>query len=146
MLLEENRGNLIIFLKGGICVGGYGSDWCLMRNFCRQRDNNRCRRCGSDQEITVHHIIPRKVNGGSNQLENLIVLCHQCHEEFNMYHDIEIDDWGKIEEIVKEYIKKFIQFCPPDKKRVSKLIDTFLIRLNPNINRKEIEELCEEYV
>ncbi|HEX6749068.1 MAG TPA: HNH endonuclease [Longimicrobium sp.] len=45
-----------------------------------QQCDSRCAFCG-DQEISVldiHHIIPRR-DGGSNDLENLLVACKNCH-------------------------------------------------------------------
>ena len=37
-----------------------------------------CERCGSKDELEVHHIIPLKL-GGSNELSNLRTLCMPCH-------------------------------------------------------------------
>jgi len=66
----------------------YSSEWDNISKDVRDRDGNRCRRCGiSEQELksngsrlTVHHIIPRK-KGGSNWPSNLISLCIACHRE-----------------------------------------------------------------
>lgn len=45
------------------------------------RDMFKCRICGFDQVIEVHHIQPRKRNGGGglDTLENLITLCPNHH-------------------------------------------------------------------
>lgn len=37
-----------------------------------------CSRCGSVQNLEAHHIRPLH-SGGSNELSNLITLCHDCH-------------------------------------------------------------------
>jgi HNH endonuclease len=37
-----------------------------------------CMICGFDVVVTVHHIIPRRL-GGTNELENLVVLCPNHH-------------------------------------------------------------------
>lgn len=45
-----------------------------------RRDSHTCQRCGStDNQLDVHHIIPRR-DGGSDDLENLKTLCsYICH-------------------------------------------------------------------
>lgn len=45
-----------------------------------QRDGRRCVICGSSREIEVDHIIPVS-RGGSHQLDNLRVLCGECHRK-----------------------------------------------------------------
>lgn len=47
-----------------------------------------CNRCGSTQEIEVHHI---DENRNNNKLSNLEVLCKQCHRN----HHIVRDDLGR---------------------------------------------------
>lgn len=42
------------------------------------RDERRCRICGHDKGLHVHHIRAR-VKGGDNDLRNLISLCPSCH-------------------------------------------------------------------
>lgn len=45
------------------------------------RDNYTCQNCKGkhkDSKLEVHHIIYRS-NGGSDEEENLITLCHTCH-------------------------------------------------------------------
>jgi 5-methylcytosine-specific restriction endonuclease McrA len=37
-----------------------------------------CSRCGNTKELEAHHIRALK-SGGSNELSNLITLCHDCH-------------------------------------------------------------------
>ena len=44
-----------------------------------ERDGNRCRRCGTGENLTLHHIKLRK-DGGKNVAENLITLCRPCHD------------------------------------------------------------------
>jgi 5-methylcytosine-specific restriction endonuclease McrA len=52
------------------------------RRVALERDNHRCRKCGSlDREtLTVHHLVPRS-KGGLDSPENLITLCDTCHQE-----------------------------------------------------------------
>lgn len=42
-----------------------------------ERDG-KCRDCGSTENLTVHHLIPRS-QSGTNKLCNLITLCRTCH-------------------------------------------------------------------
>jgi 5-methylcytosine-specific restriction endonuclease McrA len=43
-----------------------------------QRDGAKCRLCGFDVVMHVHHII-HKARGGNNDLDNLITLCPNHH-------------------------------------------------------------------
>lgn len=40
--------------------------------------NNQCAICGRNDILEYHHIIP-KANGGSDNYDNLILLCACCH-------------------------------------------------------------------
>jgi 5-methylcytosine-specific restriction endonuclease McrA len=44
------------------------------------RDGHRCTRCGSPEGLEVHHVIAA-ADGGATTMENLIVLCGDCHRE-----------------------------------------------------------------
>jgi predicted restriction endonuclease len=46
-----------------------------------QRDGAKCKICGFDVLVEVHHIKPRRRNGGggTNDLSNLITLCPNHH-------------------------------------------------------------------
>ena len=45
-----------------------------------RRDKRRCVRCGVRKRLEVHHITPRREGGGLN-LQNLVTLCSDCHDE-----------------------------------------------------------------
>jgi 5-methylcytosine-specific restriction endonuclease McrA len=47
------------------------------RKIVKQRDIC-CQLCASDTELQVHHIVWRAF-GGTNEPENLILLCPTCH-------------------------------------------------------------------
>ena len=52
-----------------------------VKAFVRWRDGNICQQCkgkSGDRKIEVHHI-RRRADGGSDNPENLICLCHDCH-------------------------------------------------------------------
>lgn len=40
-----------------------------------------CLRCGITTSLEVHHIKPR-IFGGTNEANNLMLLCHKCHYEY----------------------------------------------------------------
>ncbi|MBX0284737.1 HNH endonuclease [Halomicroarcula sp. F28] len=42
------------------------------------RNNGKCVKCNTDENIAVHHIIPYS-QGGQDEVENLTTLCHTCH-------------------------------------------------------------------
>ena len=49
-----------------------------LKDVIRSRDNHRCYICSKNNDLHVHHIIPR-VNGGTHHPDNLITLCSGCH-------------------------------------------------------------------
>jgi len=44
-----------------------------------KRAKNRCERCWSEKDLEFHHITP-VVYEGKSDLENCLVLCHNCHD------------------------------------------------------------------
>jgi 5-methylcytosine-specific restriction endonuclease McrA len=44
-----------------------------------ERDSWRCQICGRSQQLQVHHQELRS-HSGSDTEENLITLCHACHQ------------------------------------------------------------------
>jgi len=53
-----------------------------------KRDGFHCAVCGSIRNIQIHHVFP-KLRGGEDTFTNLVVLCSQCHsqwEENFRYH------------------------------------------------------------
>jgi 5-methylcytosine-specific restriction endonuclease McrA len=51
-------------------------EWLASRIF--HRDNGRCRKCGSTQQLQIDHIIPVS-RGGATTEENLQLLCRDCN-------------------------------------------------------------------
>ena len=78
----------------------YGPNWAKQRNAARARDGYRCQGCGLPEPdghtLDIHHRIPFRafiaeasLRGGlppdqawqaANVLENLVTLCHACHQ------------------------------------------------------------------
>lgn len=76
--------------KGGDYPEYYGPNWREQKRKTWKRDNDICQQCGASakelgKKPDVHHIIPFREFGISrykdaNRLENLILLCHSCHQ------------------------------------------------------------------
>lgn len=52
-----------------------------LRSFIYHRDNSVCQECNLTFELwesQIHHIVPVS-NGGNDSVENLILLCKNCH-------------------------------------------------------------------
>ena len=56
----------------------YPPDWEDRKRKALIREDNRCQNCGGNDFLHIHHHIPLS-RGGTNQLENLEVLCESCH-------------------------------------------------------------------
>jgi group II intron reverse transcriptase/maturase len=59
--------------------------WTKQRARAMRRDKGTCQHCGIDcKTMDVHHIIPRE-QGGTDDLDNLITLCRECHSKTSSY-------------------------------------------------------------
>jgi 5-methylcytosine-specific restriction endonuclease McrA len=56
-----------------------GKAWRKARIVVLDRDKHVCRACGSKHGLDVHHVVMRSL-GGSDEPENLIALCRECHQ------------------------------------------------------------------
>jgi 5-methylcytosine-specific restriction endonuclease McrA len=75
-------------------------EWRLIRRTILERDKHECFRCRkhsiNGKGLSVHHIIPRD-EGGSNDYNNLITLCHDCHDL------VEVENLRSLAEIVGSF-------------------------------------------
>jgi len=73
---------LCVMKKATIFTNGLTlTEWETLSNQIKKRDGFRCRaQCGCTALLTVHHIIPRDENG-TNDPNNLVTLCADCHNE-----------------------------------------------------------------
>jgi 5-methylcytosine-specific restriction endonuclease McrA len=53
--------------------------WYAIRKWAMQRAGNKCERCGSTFNLSVHHLTYN--NLGKEHPEDLKVLCQSCHEK-----------------------------------------------------------------
>ncbi|MBQ9773598.1 MAG: topoisomerase DNA-binding C4 zinc finger domain-containing protein [Clostridia bacterium] len=51
-----------------------------MRFAIYERDDNCCRKCGSEYDLEIDHIVPIS-KGGKSTYQNLQTLCHKCNVE-----------------------------------------------------------------
>ncbi len=56
--------------------------WNEIRQEVFKKYGYKCSKCGSCNNIEVHHKIPLS-KGGTNNIKNLIPLCHDCHEKIH---------------------------------------------------------------
>lgn len=52
----------------------------LTRKNILKRDRHRCQYCGSIQDLTIDHIVPRS-RGGEESWENLVTACNRCNNK-----------------------------------------------------------------
>lgn len=87
-----------------------------------------CERCGGDDTLTIHHIMPRSVRT-ENTIENTAVLCRPCHNEVEfVYGMIRVDGElheSEYEKIYSAWMKapsttKFLKGYFDEKKRSEK--------------------------
>lgn len=61
--------------------------WQNIRQAVLKRDNFRCRLCGSNYNLQVHHINGRYRFKEETALHSLITLCDRCHETIHKYYN-----------------------------------------------------------
>lgn len=71
----------------------------------KERDEFKCRICGSTLDINAHHMLPKEFKG-SNDVSNLITLCRECHAA--MHPETQLTFFEKIFEKFRSFIYKFI--------------------------------------
>jgi len=63
----------------------YPQDWNQIRREVYRKDNWACKRCGAkNTKLYAHHLIPL-IEGGSNELKNLVSLCEECHKDMHFH-------------------------------------------------------------
>ncbi len=58
------------------------------------RDGNKCKICGRNSHLTVHHKLPVS-RGGKGTLQNCVCWCMYCHREYHKKWNLTTsDDYG----------------------------------------------------
>jgi Restriction endonuclease len=73
-----------------------------LRQRARSADNHRCVRCGTEEDLQIHHIIPYE-DGGVDSLENLITLCGDCH------WDAHGETWSEVDYDSKDEFEEWLE-------------------------------------
>lgn len=55
-------------------------EWRALHKTVAERDGKRCRNCGVERGLDLHHVIFRSL-GGKDVAENLVLLCARCHQD-----------------------------------------------------------------
>lgn len=55
--------------------------WKSIAETVKDRDGNKCKRCGSNKRLHVHHLSYQHHGDELNHLEDLVTLCRTCHKE-----------------------------------------------------------------
>lgn len=86
-------------------------EWRKLRRDCFARDNWRCLRCDKrfrSEALNAHHMTPR-LDGGVDDLTNLVSLCNECHDF------VEISGFRNRAEIIGSYEKPATEKPEPPK-------------------------------
>lgn len=64
--------------NGDAFYDGNISNSTYLKIFLIDERGANCEECGSDGKLIVHHILPVSM-AGSDDFDNLLLLCHECH-------------------------------------------------------------------
>ena len=81
----------------------------MWRQKIKDKWDNQCAYCGSDEHLTIDHVVPR-AKGGTDFTRNVVCACHECNQDkahtpmedwylsqefFNMARYNRINEWIK---------------------------------------------------
>ena len=94
---------LNITTRDGCTLNG---SWQATRKKYLEFMGRKCRCCGYEKNIEVHHILPRHVRPDLTlEINNLIALCKHCH--FHVGHLNNYHNYNETIETVAEYVKNY---------------------------------------
>lgn len=70
---------LVVRLKRGVRYNPFRRVELNRKNLFK-RDNNTCVYCGSKENLTIDHVVPR-CRGGKTTWENVVTACHRCNNK-----------------------------------------------------------------
>jgi len=68
-----------------------GSEHTRAQAMARVRDGGVCQVCGSRDRVQGHHSVDYQYGGGAD-LDNLVTLCHKCHQKVH-HGNMEVFSW-----------------------------------------------------
>lgn len=83
----------------------------LWRKHIKESWENKCAYCGSEDNLTLDHIIPRS-KGGEDSTNNVICCCHSCNQSkgHNSW-----EEWYSSQEFFNEIkYQKILNWIKPD--------------------------------
>lgn len=85
----------------------------LWRQQIREKWDHKCAYCGSDQRLTIDHIVPQS-KGGLDVTKNVVCCCHSCNQDKS---HTPWEEWYFSQEFFSmeryEKIKQWIKPDPP---------------------------------
>ena len=57
--------------------------WKSIAKYVKDRDGNRCVKCGTDRRLHVHHLNYQNHGDELHHLDDLICVCRKCHKEIH---------------------------------------------------------------
>ena len=73
-------------------------EWREVRKLVLKRDHYRCTRCPERYNLTVDHIIPLSQGGSPLDVENLRILCSDCHKTVDQEQQFVLERRAEIRE------------------------------------------------
>ncbi|MGL4567582.1 MAG: HNH endonuclease [Fusobacteriaceae bacterium] len=107
----------IIFVGHNVLSGNMSKSWVAKKKRIKnvrggkeifrdkkhfEKFNNVCFNCGSEENLVLDHHLPCKL-GGSNNVENIVVLCNTCNSKKSAKHPTEFYTSEKLEELKTKY-------------------------------------------
>lgn len=81
----------------------------LSRQNIFRRDNNRCQYCGTHEDLTLDHVLP-KSKGGKTSWDNLVTACRRCNSNKG-YHTPEEAQMPLLTKPFKPSFLVFLRDC-----------------------------------
>ena len=91
-------------------------EWRKIRDLVLDRDHHQCQKCGSKENLQVHHTTYEHQYDERNHLDDLITLCESCHHGF---HAIEKEER-------EEQRRQWAEEKARSKQEKAELIDGFI--------------------
>ena len=85
----------------------------MWRKKIKDNWDNQCAYCGSDEHLTIDHVVPRS-KGGTDFTRNVVCACHDCNQD---KAHTPMEEWYSSQEFFSmdryEKIKEWMKPDPP---------------------------------